>query len=222
MRVVDPNRSRCSSAADTATSCASSSRSSPVSAHHTDNDFGAENVASNPDTARTTRPSARYRSSSSRPSGVPETGSRPDSNNSNDSTSTVPDRPEPGRLTTRPHTRHLTRSRRQVLARSTPPSPPPTTHGGSSPAASTRAPPAPARGHLSASLTGAAEERTSRANTELSLEGAARAARRLRGTRLLDERERTLGELGGLGVGSGELRERTIGFDQIGEPHDSA
>jgi hypothetical protein len=28
-----------------------------VSAHHTDNDFGADNVASNPATARTTFPS---------------------------------------------------------------------------------------------------------------------------------------------------------------------
>ena len=44
------------SAALTATSCASRSRRSPVSAHHTDSDFGAENVASNPDTARTTPP----------------------------------------------------------------------------------------------------------------------------------------------------------------------
>ena len=51
MRVVDPNRSRCSNAAATATSWHSRSRPSPVSAHHTDNDFGAENVASNPDTA---------------------------------------------------------------------------------------------------------------------------------------------------------------------------
>ena len=95
MRVVDPNRSRCASAADTATSWASSSRWSPVSAHHTDNDFGAENVASNPDTARITRPSDVNRSSSSRPNGVPETGSRPDNNNSNASTSTRPDSPSP-------------------------------------------------------------------------------------------------------------------------------
>ncbi len=95
MRVVDPNRSKWSSAAVTATSCASRSRRSPVSAHHTDNDFGAENVASNPDTARTTRPSAAYRSSNSRPNGVPVIGSRPDNNNSNASTSTRPDRPSP-------------------------------------------------------------------------------------------------------------------------------
>ena len=95
MRVVDPNRSRCASAAVTATSCASSSRWSPVSAHHTDNDFGAENVASKPDTARTSRPSLVYRSSSSRPSGVPVVGSRPDSNASSASTSTRPDRPRP-------------------------------------------------------------------------------------------------------------------------------
>ena len=55
-RVVAPNRSRCSSAARTATSCASSRPGSPVSAHHTLSDFGAENVASNPATARTTLP----------------------------------------------------------------------------------------------------------------------------------------------------------------------
>ena len=93
MRVVDPNRSRCANADLTARSCASSRRWSPLSAHHTDNDFGAENVASNPDTARTTLPSAVYRSTSSRPSGVPETGSRPDSNNCNASASTLPDSP---------------------------------------------------------------------------------------------------------------------------------
>ena len=86
---------RCASAAVTATSWASSSRRSPLSAHHTDSDFGAENVASNPDTARTTRPSDVYRSNNSRPNGVPFVGSRPDSNNSNASTSTRPDRPSP-------------------------------------------------------------------------------------------------------------------------------
>ena len=59
MRVVDPNRSRCSNAAATARSCACSSRSSPLSAHHTDNDFGAETVASNPDTALIALPLAR-------------------------------------------------------------------------------------------------------------------------------------------------------------------
>ena len=95
IRVVDPNRSRCSSAADTATSWASRSRRSPVNAHHTDNDFGAENVASNPDTALIILPSDVNRSSSSRPSGVPVTGSRPDSSNSNASTSTAPDNPSP-------------------------------------------------------------------------------------------------------------------------------
>ena len=95
MRVVDPNRSRCVSAAVTATSCASSRRWSPVSAHHTDSDFGAENVASNPDTARTTRPSIVYRSTNSRPNGVPDVGSRPDINDSSASTSTRPDRPSP-------------------------------------------------------------------------------------------------------------------------------
>ena len=37
---------------------------SPVSAHHTDNDFGADTVASNPATARTTFPEASVRSTS--------------------------------------------------------------------------------------------------------------------------------------------------------------
>ena len=58
-RVVAPNRSRCSSAVRTARSWASSRPGSPVSAHHTLTDFGAENVASNPATARTTFPSAK-------------------------------------------------------------------------------------------------------------------------------------------------------------------
>ena len=139
MRVVDPNRSRCASAAVTAMSCASRSRWSPVSAHHTDNDFGAENVASNPDTARTTPtvasctgPTAPGRAAS------PITGSRPDSNASNCSTvdldPTGRARP-PGGPTTHPEPRPAPPS---GTRRSTSPSPPPTTHGGSSPAASTR------------------------------------------------------------------------------------
>src|SRR6478609_827748 len=94
-RVVEPNRSRCDNAALTAASWASSRRWSPVSAHHTDTDFGAENVASNPDTARTTGPSVVYRSNNSRPNGVPDVGSRPDSNASNASASTRPDKPSP-------------------------------------------------------------------------------------------------------------------------------
>jgi hypothetical protein len=69
--------------------------------HHTDNDLGAENVASKPDTAFTTRPSRVTRSTSSRPSGVPETGSRPDSNNSSGSASTVPNKPSA--VACRPH-----------------------------------------------------------------------------------------------------------------------
>lgn len=92
---IDPNRSRCASAAVTAVSWASNSRRSPVSAHHTDNDFGAENVASNPDTARSTPPFSVRRSTSSRPSSVPVAGSRPDSNASSCSTVTSPTSPSP-------------------------------------------------------------------------------------------------------------------------------
>ena len=42
-----------------------------MSAHHTDNDFGADNVASNPVTARTVLPDLVTRSSSGLPSGDP-------------------------------------------------------------------------------------------------------------------------------------------------------
>ncbi len=66
-----------------------------MGAHHTDTDLGAENVASKPDTAFTRRPSVVYRSTSSRPNRVPVVGSRLDSNASNASTSTRPDRPSP-------------------------------------------------------------------------------------------------------------------------------
>ena len=64
-----------------------------MSAARTDNDFGAENVASNPATARTTRPSANVRSFKGRPSGDPVLGSRPDSTASRSSVLTVPVRP---------------------------------------------------------------------------------------------------------------------------------
>ena len=60
--------------ARTAVSWASRSRWSPVSAHHTDNDFGADTVASNPATARTGVPSVRNRSCNGLPSGVPVVG----------------------------------------------------------------------------------------------------------------------------------------------------
>ena len=79
----------------TAASCASNSRSSPVSAHHTLSDFGAENVASNPATARTTVPSVFTRSTSSRPNGDPETGSRPSNNICKDAAVTSPASPNP-------------------------------------------------------------------------------------------------------------------------------
>src|SRR5262249_6648775 len=92
-RVVDPHRSRCANAAFTATSWASNSPGSPVSAHHTDSDFGAENVASNPATARTTFPFANVRSTRRLPSGVPAIGSRTSNNASNWSAATLPERP---------------------------------------------------------------------------------------------------------------------------------
>ena len=79
---------------------------SPVSAHHTDSDFGAENVASNPATARTTRPSAEYAIEQlADPAASPRRGSRPDSNSSNALDVDRARQAEPGRLpaaTTRP------------------------------------------------------------------------------------------------------------------------
>ena len=65
----------------------------PVNAHITLTDFGAENVASNPATARTVAPSDDFRSCKSWPSGVPKRGSRPDNTNSNTSDVTGPARP---------------------------------------------------------------------------------------------------------------------------------
>ena len=70
-RVVAPNHSTCASAAATATSWASSSPRSPVSAHHTLSDFGAENVASKPLTARTTLPLDNVRSRNTVPTVSP-------------------------------------------------------------------------------------------------------------------------------------------------------
>ena len=74
MRVVAPYRSRWSSNGTHRHVVALGERSSPVSAHHTDTDFGADNVASNPATARVTDPSARTRSTKGRPSTDPSTG----------------------------------------------------------------------------------------------------------------------------------------------------
>ena len=51
---------------------------------------GAENVASNPATARITRPSVSVRSTSGEPSGVPDRGSRPSNTTSNASVDTTP------------------------------------------------------------------------------------------------------------------------------------
>ncbi len=79
----------------TAASWAASSRVSPVNAHHTLNDFGAENVASNPATARTTAPFAFTRSTNSRPSRDPDTGSRPSNNVCSASAVTSPASPSP-------------------------------------------------------------------------------------------------------------------------------
>jgi hypothetical protein len=74
IRLVAPYRSRCANAALTAMSCASSRPASPVSAHHALKDFGGENVASNPATARTSRPSDVTRSTRADPNGVPSLG----------------------------------------------------------------------------------------------------------------------------------------------------
>ena len=134
----------------TATSWASSSRSSPVSAHHTDSDFGAENVASNPDTARTSRPSARVPVQQLATQPCPRCRVTARQQRLQRVHLDPTRQAETGRLTARPHPRHLARRRRRGTARSTPPSPPPTTRAGSSPAASAREPLPPARGHLSA------------------------------------------------------------------------
>ena len=76
--------------------------------------FRRQNVASNPATARTRRPSARYRSNNSRPNRDPETGSRPDKRASNCSTSTRPASPNPAACRARPHPRCLTRRSGQI------------------------------------------------------------------------------------------------------------
>ena len=153
MRVVDPNRSRCASAAVTATSWASSSRGSPVSAHHTDNDFGAENVASNPDTARTTRPSRRVPVHQLPAQRCPRrrvTARQQRLQRSTlDPTRQARARP-PGGPTTHPAPHPAPPS---GTRRSTPPSPPPTTRAGSSPAASAHPTPPPTAGHLSETPT---------------------------------------------------------------------
>ena len=138
-RVVDPNRSKCSRVAVTAASWASSSRSSPVSAHHTHSDFGAENVASNPATARTTVPSAFTRSTSSRPSGDPDIGSRPSNNNCSASGVTSPASPNPAACCpTTP--RAAPPAPPSDTGCSTRPSPPPTTRTESTPATSRHRP----------------------------------------------------------------------------------
>ncbi len=59
-----------------------------MSAHATDNDFGADNVASKPATAFTTLPFVKKRSVRARPSDAPVVGSQPDSNDSSASVDT--------------------------------------------------------------------------------------------------------------------------------------
>ena len=113
------------------------------------NDFGAENVASNPATARITRPSAVNRSTSSPTERRPRhrVTARQQQLQRLDVDRRRTDRARrPGGPTTRPAPHPAPPS---GTGCSTPPSPPPTTRTASSPAASTRAPPEPARGHLS-------------------------------------------------------------------------
>ena len=62
-------------------------------AHHTLTLFGAENVASNPATARTVDPFAVARSTNGEPSGIPVVGSRPSSNRCKSSGATRPAKP---------------------------------------------------------------------------------------------------------------------------------
>ena len=79
-----------------------------------DTDFGDENVASNPDTAFTTRPSAVTRSTSERPSRVPETGHGPPTTSQRLGVH-VARQSERGGLLTRPHPGDLPRRAGQVL-----------------------------------------------------------------------------------------------------------
>ena len=145
-RVVAPYRSRWASTAATATSCASTRPGSPVSAHHTDTDFGAEKVASNPATAGMTLPSAVVAVHQRAAERTPDTGSWPDSNASSRPPSTGrPGRARrPGGPPTAPPLRAVLRQVARVVGRARPP---PTRRRSSSPAAS--APPPPACGHLS-------------------------------------------------------------------------
>ena len=102
-RVVAPYRSRWSSTARTARSWASSRPGSPVSPHHTDTDFGAENVASNPATAGISLPLVSYAVDQRRCRAVsPCTGSWPDSSASRSSVDTAPGQAEPVGLAAEP------------------------------------------------------------------------------------------------------------------------
>ena len=91
-------------------------RSSPVSAHSTDNDFGADTVASNPATALTTRPSLVVRSVNARP----EASARSRDRGRRAAPATarrrpLPDQAQAGGLSARSTPRELTRRLRQVL-----------------------------------------------------------------------------------------------------------
>ena len=96
-------------------SWASRSRRSPVSAHHTDSDFGAENVASNPDTARTTRPSLREPVDELAAERCPRDWVAARQQRLQLLDRRLARQAEPVGLAARPHARHLARRRRQVL-----------------------------------------------------------------------------------------------------------
>ena len=122
MRVVDPNRSRWANTASTATSCAFEESVVAGSAHHTLSDLGAENVASNPATACTTRPSP----SPDRRARVAEPRSRirghgPQQHSNGRRATTVPDKPRPAAWWPAHATRRPRRGRRRVTSCSTSP-----------------------------------------------------------------------------------------------------